>query len=115
MPARVLYTESNPSHQAGKVAGYSNKRGAGTVLYSQIGRDILGWQAEQGWGVKVIDRLAHDLRTASADSTHPGRRGPLPQEMTAKMSAAKAEPATKRQGEVKPGFSCQGFLDNCSR
>ena len=34
------------------------------VLYWQIGRDILDRQAEQGWGAKVIDRLAHDLRSA---------------------------------------------------
>jgi predicted nuclease of restriction endonuclease-like (RecB) superfamily len=34
------------------------------LLYWQIGRDILVRQAEQGWGAKVIDRLAHDLRTA---------------------------------------------------
>lgn len=33
-------------------------------LYWQIGRDILERQAAQGWGAKVIDRLAHDLRTA---------------------------------------------------
>jgi predicted nuclease of restriction endonuclease-like (RecB) superfamily len=34
------------------------------LLYWQIGRDILARQLEQGWGSKVIDRLAHDLRTA---------------------------------------------------
>ncbi|MBZ5487085.1 DUF1016 domain-containing protein [Halomonas aquamarina] len=34
------------------------------LLYWQIGQDILRRQAEQGWGAKVIDRLAHDLRTA---------------------------------------------------
>jgi len=34
------------------------------LLYWQIGRDILARQAEQGWGAKVIQRLAHDLRTA---------------------------------------------------
>ncbi|ORM57433.1 DUF1016 domain-containing protein [Pantoea rodasii] len=33
-------------------------------LYWQIGRDILTRQADQGWGAKVIERLAHDLRTA---------------------------------------------------
>lgn len=33
-------------------------------LYWQIGQDILTRQAEQGWGAKVIERLAHDLRTA---------------------------------------------------
>lgn len=36
-------------------------------LYWQIGRDILERQARQGWGAKVIDRLAHDLRTAFPD------------------------------------------------
>ncbi|MBC7619260.1 MAG: DUF1016 domain-containing protein [Candidatus Saccharibacteria bacterium] len=34
------------------------------LLYWQIGRDILARQATQGWGAKVIERLAHDLRTA---------------------------------------------------
>ncbi len=37
------------------------------LLYWQIGRDILARQAEQGWGTKVIDRLALDLRTAFPD------------------------------------------------
>jgi predicted nuclease of restriction endonuclease-like (RecB) superfamily len=34
------------------------------LLYWQIGRDILARQAAQGWGAKVIERLAHDLRGA---------------------------------------------------
>ena len=37
------------------------------VLYWQIGRDILARQAMQGWGAKVIERLAHDLRIAFPD------------------------------------------------
>ncbi len=37
------------------------------LLYWQIGRDILARQATQGWGAKVIERLAHDLRTAFPD------------------------------------------------
>lgn len=37
------------------------------LLYWQIGRDILARQAEQGWGTKVIDRLAKDLRAAFPD------------------------------------------------
>jgi predicted nuclease of restriction endonuclease-like (RecB) superfamily len=37
------------------------------LLYWQIGRDILAQQASQGWGAKVIDRLAHDLRAAFPD------------------------------------------------
>ena len=34
------------------------------LLYWQIGRDILERQSREGWGAKVIERLAHDLRTA---------------------------------------------------
>lgn len=37
------------------------------VLYWQMGRDILARQAEQGWGAKVIERLARDLRQAFPD------------------------------------------------
>ena len=33
-------------------------------LYWQIGKDILACQGAQGWGTKVIDRLALDLRTS---------------------------------------------------
>jgi hypothetical protein len=36
-------------------------------LYWQIGRDILDRQAEQGWGGKVVGRLAHDLREVFPD------------------------------------------------
>jgi predicted nuclease of restriction endonuclease-like (RecB) superfamily len=34
------------------------------LLYWQIGRDILARQQQQGWGARVIDRLAADLRHA---------------------------------------------------
>lgn len=34
------------------------------ALYWRIGRDILARQERQGWGAKVIDRLARDLRAA---------------------------------------------------
>ena len=37
------------------------------LLYWQIGGDILERQAKQGWGAKVIERLAHDLRAAFPD------------------------------------------------
>jgi predicted nuclease of restriction endonuclease-like (RecB) superfamily len=33
-------------------------------LYWQIGRDILVRQAQQCWGAKIIDRLAHDLHSS---------------------------------------------------
>lgn len=36
-------------------------------LYWQIGCDILARQAAQGWGAKVIERLAQDLRAAFPD------------------------------------------------
>lgn len=36
-------------------------------LYWQMGRDILIRQAQQGWGAKVIERLAEDLRLAFPD------------------------------------------------
>ena len=32
------------------------------LLYWSIGRDILARQKEQGWGAKIVDRLAEDLR-----------------------------------------------------
>ncbi len=34
------------------------------LLYWQIGQDILMRQNQQGWGAKVIERLARDLREA---------------------------------------------------
>ena len=37
------------------------------LLYWQIGRDILRRQREEGWGAKVIDRLAADLHAAFPD------------------------------------------------
>lgn len=39
------------------------------LLYWSIGRDILARQKEQGWGAKVIDRLAADLRKAFPEMT----------------------------------------------
>jgi predicted nuclease of restriction endonuclease-like (RecB) superfamily len=36
-------------------------------LYGSIGRDILQRQQTQGWGAKVIDRLARDLKDAFPD------------------------------------------------
>ncbi|MGH9440282.1 MAG: DUF1016 N-terminal domain-containing protein, partial [Terriglobia bacterium] len=39
------------------------------LLYWSIGRDILARQKDQGWGAKVIDRLAADLRKAFPEMT----------------------------------------------
>jgi predicted nuclease of restriction endonuclease-like (RecB) superfamily len=37
------------------------------MLYWDIGQAILERQRQQGWGAKVIDRLAHDLKVAFSD------------------------------------------------
>jgi predicted nuclease of restriction endonuclease-like (RecB) superfamily len=39
------------------------------LLYWQLGREILQRQEQEGWGTKVIDRLAADLRQAFPDMT----------------------------------------------
>src|SRR5512146_2027747 len=39
------------------------------LLYWSIGKDILTRQKDQGWGAKVINRLAADLRKAFPDMT----------------------------------------------
>jgi predicted nuclease of restriction endonuclease-like (RecB) superfamily len=39
------------------------------LLYWQIGREILQRQQEEGWGAKVIERLAKDLRLEFPDMT----------------------------------------------
>jgi predicted nuclease of restriction endonuclease-like (RecB) superfamily len=36
-------------------------------LYWEIGNTILNRQNQEGWGTKVVDRLAHDLKTAFPD------------------------------------------------
>ncbi|MDB5969060.1 MAG: hypothetical protein JWQ90_1510 [Hydrocarboniphaga sp.] len=57
------------------------------LLYWQIGRDILARQAEQGWGAKVIERLAHDLRTA-----FPAMKGFSPRNLKYMRAFAEAWP-----------------------
>ncbi len=57
------------------------------LLYWQIGRDILARQAEQGWGAKVIDRLAHDLRR-----TFPDMKGFSPRNLKYMRAFAEAWP-----------------------
>ncbi|MCP4674221.1 MAG: DUF1016 domain-containing protein [Deltaproteobacteria bacterium] len=46
------------------------------LLYWQIGRDILSRQAAEGWGAKVIDQLATDLRRE-----FPGMKGLSPRNL----------------------------------
>lgn len=60
------------------------------LLYWQIGRDILARQAEQGWGAKIIERLAHDLRTA-----FPNMKGFSPRNLKYMRAFAEAWPEPK--------------------
>jgi predicted nuclease of restriction endonuclease-like (RecB) superfamily len=39
------------------------------LLYWQIGREILARQASEGWGTKVIDQLAKDLKLEFPEMT----------------------------------------------
>lgn len=57
------------------------------LLYWQIGRDIRTRQGEQGWGAKVIDRLAEDLRQA-----FPAMKGFSPRNLKYMRAFAEAWP-----------------------
>ena len=65
------------------------------LLYWQIGRDILARQAAQGWGAKVIERLAQDLRTA-----FPDMKGFSPPNLKYMRAFAEAWPDTEFVQEV---------------
>lgn len=56
-------------------------------LYWDIGRMILDRQSKEGWGTKVIDRLAADLQAA-----FPGRQGFSPRNLKYMRAFAKAWP-----------------------
>jgi predicted nuclease of restriction endonuclease-like (RecB) superfamily len=57
------------------------------LLYWQIGDEILARQATEGWGAKVVERLAHDLRTA-----FPDMKGMSPRNLKYMRSFAQAWP-----------------------
>jgi predicted nuclease of restriction endonuclease-like (RecB) superfamily len=57
------------------------------LLYWEIGRDILTRQQQQGWGAKVIDRLARDLRRA-----FPGVKGFSPRNLKYMRALAETYP-----------------------
>jgi len=57
------------------------------LLYWQIGRDILNRQQQQGWGAKVINRLAADLHQA-----FPKMKGFSPRNLKYMRAFAKAYP-----------------------
>lgn len=57
------------------------------LLYWQLGRDILVKQADQGWGAKVIERIATDLKIA-----FPEMRGFSPRNLRYMRAFAEAWP-----------------------
>jgi predicted nuclease of restriction endonuclease-like (RecB) superfamily len=67
-------------------------------LYWQIGRDILVRQEREGWGAKVIERLAQDLR-----NTFPEMKGFSPRNLKYMRAFAEAWP----DGEFVQGVLAQ--------
>lgn len=65
------------------------------LLYWQIGRDILQRQQAHGWGAKVIDRLARDLRNA-----FPHMKGFSPRNLKYMRAFAEARPDPQFVQEV---------------
>jgi predicted nuclease of restriction endonuclease-like (RecB) superfamily len=60
-------------------------------LYWSIGRDILSRQQAEGWGAKIIDRLAHDLQ-----NEFPGTEGFSPRNLKYMRSLAEAWPEPEK-------------------
>ena len=80
------------------------------VLYWQIGRDILIRQEKEGWGTKVIDRLAADLRRAYPDMT-----GLSPRNLKYMRAFAEAwpeEPIVQQLVAQIPWGHCVRLLDH---
>lgn len=79
------------------------------LLYWQIGRDILERQAVQGWGAKVVDRLAADLRIA-----FPEMKGFSPRNLKYMRAFAEAwpdEPIVQQVVAQLPWGHCLVLLD----
>src|SRR5215212_1797490 len=57
------------------------------LLYWQLGREILDRQRRHGWGAKVVDRLARDLRRA-----FPDQKGFSPRNLKSMRAFAEAWP-----------------------
>lgn len=69
------------------------------LLYWSIGRDILDRQKVEGWGAKIVDRLARDLGTE-----FPGVEGFSPRNLKYMRAFAEAWPERKL---------CNRLLHNC--
>jgi len=79
------------------------------LLYWGIGRDILARQKEQGWGAKIIDRLAADLRQEFPEVT-----GFSPRNLKYMRALAEAwpdEPIVQQLAAQIPWFHNCAILD----
>ncbi len=74
-------------------------------LYWSIGRDILERQQQEGWGTRVVDRLAADLR-----KTFPEMRGLSPRNLKYMRSFAEAWPEI---GFVQQAAAQIPWFHNC--
>jgi predicted nuclease of restriction endonuclease-like (RecB) superfamily len=82
------------------------------LLYWQIGREILQKQQAQGWGAKVIDRLAKDLRRE-----FPDMKGFSPRNLKYMRALAEAyadEPFVQQVVAQIPWFHHCVLLDSAS-
>lgn len=70
------------------------------LLYWSIGKDIVARQGTEGWGGRVIDRLAHDLQ-----NEFPGVEGFSPRSLKY-MRAPWPRPGRRNQ-------LCNSLLHNC--
>lgn len=52
-----------------RIKAVMSANAAMVLMYWDIGQAILMRQRDEGWGTRVIDRLAHDLRTAFPEMT----------------------------------------------
>jgi hypothetical protein len=66
------------------------------LLYWEVGREILQRQEREGWGAKVIDRLAGDLRAAFPVSSCRTAAGDHTQRMAALERIANAMESASR-------------------
>ena len=79
------------------------------ILYWQIGREILARQQQEGWGAKVIDRLAKDLKRE-----FPDMKGFSPRNLKYMRAFAEAYPDQAIVQEVLaqiPWYHNQALLD----
>ncbi len=75
------------------------------LLYWRIGKEILERQSAQGWGAKVIDQLARDLR-----AEFPDMRGLSPRNMKYMRAFAEAWP---EEGFVQQAAAQITWFHNC--